>query len=347
MYQKLGEVTLKDGSQMEIGVVLAPDPAHAEEIRPFLAHKPAPYDEHIRRSLLEPLDALETRFYVGKIAGRIVANVMTVEHRGCGILGHVYTHPDFRRRGACDAIMRLQMEDFRQRGGRALYLGTGFDSPPYHIYRRHGFRSVYPGSGAMVYQAEEGFERRYFAPRPVQSRPVRWEDWGPMNALTSILVGDWLRSVSVLRRVEGPTHIEASFLQMRQQVEAGEALVRVLAAEDGAVVGFGAIGRHPLWREVRLLELFCHPNFFDRVPELVQPLMKAADRPLIAYADEESVQKIAALRSLGFEVEARLRDRVRRRLRPDWEPSSPEADRDDPSAFVDRPLDLFLLRWEP
>ncbi|HAA73566.1 TPA: hypothetical protein DCE37_00380 [Candidatus Latescibacteria bacterium] len=39
-----------------------------------------------------------------------------------GLFGHVFTKPEERRKGAANALM----EDFRQRGGKALYLGTGY-----------------------------------------------------------------------------------------------------------------------------------------------------------------------------------------------------------------------------
>ncbi len=117
MYTKLAEEALKSGETLEVGVVLAPDEAHGEQVRPFLGHKQMPYKWHIEKSVHERLDDLETRYYVGKLKGAIVCNIMTVESHRTGILGHVYTLPDHRRKGACDAVMRHQMADFRRRGG--------------------------------------------------------------------------------------------------------------------------------------------------------------------------------------------------------------------------------------
>ena len=162
MYNKFGEVELKTGERMEVGVVTAPDTPHAEEMKQFLGHKPGNYKWHIERCVTEVLDALETRFYVGKLNGAVITNIMTVEYQGVGILGHVFTLPQQRRKGAAKGVMAYQMEDFRQRSGSALYLGTGYNSHPYYIYQSFGFESVFPESGFMKYHVNEDFEGTLF-----------------------------------------------------------------------------------------------------------------------------------------------------------------------------------------
>ena len=52
MYDKLGEVVLKTGERMEVGVITAPDIPHAEEVKRFLGHKPGNYKWHIERKCL-------------------------------------------------------------------------------------------------------------------------------------------------------------------------------------------------------------------------------------------------------------------------------------------------------
>jgi len=340
MYRMLGEDRLKTGETLEIGVVLAPDAEHAESITPFLSHKPSPYDEHIRRSLREPLDELETRFYVGKLNGEIITNIMTVEHVGVGILGHVFTAPPHRRKGACDAVMRLQMEDFRRRGGRILHLGTGFDSPPYHIYRRHGFRSVFPRSGFMRYLVSEGVLSAYFRGEDLISRAVRWSDWGPLTAITGALEGEWLRSLRF--HLWGPTNFEGGFLGMRRGAESGAYQCRVLETADRTRVAFATLGTDPTWRDTVQLDVLCQSSYWAHIGKLWESFDVPASK-IIAYADECSHAKIAALEEIGFRQEARLRGFVRRRLNPRWRPL-PTADvMDDDSASDDTPLDVLVL----
>ena len=162
MYKKLGETNLKSGELMEVGVVITPNLDYSNELGEFLGHKLDHYKWHIDQCLQKTLDQLETRFYIGKLNGQIISNIMTTEFEGIGILGHVFTLPDQRRKGACKGIMTYQMQDFATRSGRMLYLGTGYDSAPYWIYHHFGFRSVYPKSGFMKYSAHIDSEKKHF-----------------------------------------------------------------------------------------------------------------------------------------------------------------------------------------
>ena len=340
MYTQLGEASLKDGSRMEIGVVIGPDDEHADEIKPFLGHKGQPWQRHIEGAVAGGQDDLETRFYVGKLDEAIITNIMTVEHVGVGILGHVYTTPDRRRVGACHAVVQTQMAEFRERGGRCLHLGTGFDSAAYHIYKRNGFGSVIPRSGTMRYITDDAFLGAYFASRPATARELRWADWGPLTALTTSHDGDWLRSVTW--RMEGPTNFEGGFLDFREQVSDGDDIMaRVLVTDDGARVGVATLAPHPLWRETRLLDVLCHPNFWADAGKLVDALAPAGK--VVTYCDSASADKRAALVAAGFTAEAAVSDRVRRTLRPGWRPSDPTADMFDDSAFEDVLLGVTIL----
>ena len=248
MYNKFGEVVLKTGERMEVGVITAPDAPHAEEMKQFLGHKPGNYKWHIERCVTEVLDALETRFYVGKLDGDVITNIMTVESEGVGILGHVFTLPQQRRKGACKGVMAYQMEDFRQRAGGALYLGTGYNSPPYYIYHSFGFESVFPESGFMKYYVNGDFEERYFAPTSAHPKPVEWHDWPKVTALSGIVGWDTLRSLKWA--VYGPMNLEGGFLSFKHDLEAEDtyADAKLLISSGGAIVGWATVGRDTRWR---------------------------------------------------------------------------------------------------
>src|SRR5262249_19212993 len=147
MYTPLGSAPLKTGEQLSIGVVECPDEEWAPRVLPFLVHKRPETREHIRRALAAPLDDLRTYFYVGCLGERLITEVMVVGARGAGILGHVFTLKEERRKGAYSALMDLQMRDMGRLGFTVLTLSTGFESPPYRIYHAHGFRSIAPGRG--------------------------------------------------------------------------------------------------------------------------------------------------------------------------------------------------------
>src|SRR5689334_12378719 len=114
MYTPLGSAKLNSGETLEMGVVAGPDAEWAPRIGPFLGHKGPGWCDHIQRALEGPLDRLETLFYVGCIGEELVTQVMIVGCAGAGILGHVFTRPEHRRKGAYRQLMARQMEDTRR-----------------------------------------------------------------------------------------------------------------------------------------------------------------------------------------------------------------------------------------
>lgn len=308
MYHKLGEAVLKTDEQMEVGVITAPDEPHAAEIKQFLGHKPGNYKWHIERCVTETLDALETRFYVGKVDGSVITNIMTVEHQGIGILGHVFTMPEQRRKGACKGVMAYQMDDFRHRKGRALYLGTGYNSPPYHIYHSFGFESVFSESGFMKYHVNADFEERYFAPASVQPKPVEWHDWPKVTALSGIVGSEALRSL--IWNVYGPTNMEGGFLNFKHDLETENVYedAKLLITSDGAIVGWATVSRDNRWRPAAaVLDLFFHPNFADEVPALLSAV-KFPDAKVQCYVDSSAAKKTEVLETAGFTCEGRFKN---------------------------------------
>ena len=308
MYNQLGEVVLKTEERMEIGVITAPDESYAEEVKQFLGHKGGSYKWHIERCVTEVLNALETRFYVGKLEGRVITNIMTVEYEGIGILGHVFTLPRQRRKGACKGVMTYQMEDFRQRAGGALYLGTGYNSHPYYIYHSFGFESVFPESGFMKYQVNGDFEERYFAPAPAQPKSVEWHDWPKVTALSAILGWDTLRSLAW--RVYGPTNLEGGFLDFKHALETEDVYddAQLLTSSGGAIVGWATVSRDARWRPATaVLDLFFHPNFADAIPDLLSAV-KFPDVKVQCYVDSGAEKKAAVLEAAGFTCEGRLKN---------------------------------------
>ena len=308
MYDKLGDVVLKTKERMEVGVITAPDERHAEEVKQFLGHKPGNYKWHIERCVTEVLDALETRFYVGKLDGNVITNIMTVTYEGVGILGHVFTRPEQRRKGACKGVMAYQMEDFRQRGGRALYLGTGYNSHPYYIYHSFGFESVFSESGFMKYHVHEDFEERYFAAASAHPKSVEWHDWPKVTALSGIVGWDALRSLAW--NVYGPTNLEGGFLSFKHTLETADSYddARLLISSKKAIVGWATVNRDTRWRPATaVLDLFFHPNFADSVPALLSAV-KFPDAKVQCYVDSGAEKKAAVLEALGFTCEGRLKN---------------------------------------
>lgn len=308
MYEKLDEIELKSKECMEVGVISVPDEPHAEEVKKFLGHKPGHFKWHIERCVTETLDELETYFYIGKVDGNVITNIMTVEHQGIGILGHVFTLPEQRRKGACKGVMAYQMEHFRQRNGRALYLGTGYNGHPYHIYHGFGFESVIPESGFMKYFVDTDFEERYFSPASAQVKSVEWHDWPKMTALSGMVGSDTLRSLAW--NIYGPSNLEGPFLSFKHALETEDTYddAKLLVSNDGAIVGWTTVRGDSRWRDaIGQLDLFFHPNFADAVPDLISSL-EISDMKVQCYVDSTAEKKAEVLEASGFDCEGRFKN---------------------------------------
>jgi GNAT superfamily N-acetyltransferase len=310
MYRKFATLQLKSGETMELGVVLAPEPPLKDKIAALLQHKGGVWNWHVERCMVEKLDELETRFHIGLLGDAPIANVMTLEYKGVGILGHVFTRPEHRRKGACQAIMVEVMKNFKERGGRLLHLGTGFNSPPYWIYHSFGFRGLADGSGHMRYEAVPNVERDLFAPSPAKVVDVLWRHWPMMPALTSTKEGDYLRNLSYQHF--GFANFEGPFVDMKRSLETDPAHFRckLLETPAGVVAGYAMVRPNPHWRgAVNVVEFFVHPNFSDHGAELLRALPLPPGKAQ-CFADSASAQKMAALKECGFEREAILKGQI-------------------------------------
>lgn len=302
MYTRLGDELLKTGERMEAGVVLGPDAEWLPRMVPFLGHKNPEYRAHIRGALEGPLDDLRTRFYVGTVEGEVISQIMVVGDRGAGILAHVYTHPDHRRKGACSRVMQHQMQDCRRAGFRVICLGTGYDSAPYWIYHSFGFRSIAPESGRMKWVAAPGAEEELFRPGPAAVREAGWGDWGYFDLLgfQPVQLGEELPRSPVLG-AKGQDSLEGRYVafQARRGRES-QIQARVLVSESGATVGWAFLAPDTHWyRDVWLVDLYTHPNFEDRLPNLAAAL-EWPDAPVAAYLTSPEGAKATALAAAGF-----------------------------------------------
>lgn len=345
MYSSLRQVQLKTGELVEMGLVQAPDLEWAGRIEQLLGHKRDIWNWQNSRVLRSDTD-LDACYFLLHRDGVPLANIATFVHDGVGHLAHVWTVPEERRKGAASHLMDALMAQFRAREGKALLLGTGYDGPAYHLYRRHGFESVedrsefmacYPGSqpgrgrpGArdpegelegmtvsdsqgefekpreaeLVGRLRRGFERDYFARAATATEPAGWQHW---PAATALFLGDFPGAVRCAPLgMFGRRSNEESFLHLIRAEEArqseGErpralALVQQVSA---AVVGFAAWDWDPLWPETCLLDVYCHPHFWDLAGDLLDGLSLPEAERCVAYADTTCPDKEEALESAGF-----------------------------------------------
>ncbi len=306
MYKKLSDAKLKTGEDLEVGLVLAPDAENAEGVAKVLHHKGDPWLSHINRALSGDIKELETRFYVGKLDGQIVANVMTTEYNRTGILGHVFTMPEQRRKGICSFIMEQLMADFKSRGGGVLLLGTGYDSHAYWIYHSFGFRSLLENSGFMRFSTEDDFEQKHFTPSGVKAVDVQWKHWPVMNVLTSVYETELVKSVASGRY--GILSFEGGFLSFINQIEEEKINAKLLESESGAVVGCITLEQDRRWAgRTYILDMFMHKNFLSHYDALLNS-MKLPEGKIQCFIDANAPEeKVDALKKAGFGSEALLK----------------------------------------
>ena len=307
MYTPISARTLRTGESLEIGVVLAPDDDHAPLVRPILAHKSSNEQWHLGEVFAGRVGPLETRFYLGRLNNRPVCNIMVSEHHGIGIVSHVYTVPEHRRKGIARLVMTEQMADFNTRSGRYLTLSTGFDTHPYYLYHSFGFRSVVPESGHMKYMESAEFEADHFIEDGARVVPGDWRNWPSLNVLCARDGPPQVRNVA-LGHI-GPRMFEGAYLGLMKLTQAvHDNQVRLLVTDRGAVAGYATLVQDTRWRgEIFLLDLAAHPAFAAYWKPLLDSFSLPAGRKVQCHVESGDTVKSAALQAAGFVQEATLR----------------------------------------
>ncbi len=311
MYQSVGSITLQNGETVEAAIITGPEPAWSDRIVKLLAHKGDPWNWQNAEVLTQPLP-LEAYFYVLHRDGQPFSNIMALEKAGVGVIGHVWTEPDDRQKGASSALMRIQQEHFAARDGKALYLDTGFGSSAYFIYQKFGFQSIEPNSRHMAWFAtsQAKFEAAYFAPGDVEIQALQWSHWPSSEAL---FAGDFPGLVRCAPlRLMGRCTTEGLFLPLLRQTQWERELddaasVRMLRnTATNAVVGVAVAAPHPIWPETCLVDIYCHPAYWSQAHDLYVALRPPHADRLMAYAETGFVEKAIFWREHGFQRTAIL-----------------------------------------
>lgn len=314
MYQSLGGITLKSGETVEAAHLIGPEPAWAPRIVDMLSHKGDPWNWQNAQVLERDL-GIDVHFYVLHRDGDPFANMMTIELAGVGHFGHVWTRPEDRQQGASSALMALQMEDFRQRSGRALFLSTGYNSVPYRLYEKFGFQGFSPPSGYMAYYrtTHDDFDADYFRAAPAVIKPLNWTHW-PASA--PLFLGDFPGIVRAAgAHLIGIATTESPFLDLLHDVERRQqrqrsSRVSILQSATTAVVGCALWSWHPIWPETCLVDLYCHPGYWRQAGDLLNALELPDADSFMAYGDSTAPERMAVLQHAGFKQSSILPQRV-------------------------------------
>jgi len=310
---KLDTVTLKTGESMDILRVTCPDGEWADKILPFLAHKGSDWQLPMEENLKAPLEGLGQHFYIGVVDGDVVGNCSSIEglHAPVGILQHVFTPPEQRRKGICKSLIHTYVKDFDARGGRAAYLHTGYDSAAYHIYASAGFVG-YGETGTMERFPDEQFHQDYWKTGWVQSRETRWEDWALLEALYGTVDGWHLRSTYFSQY--GRVGYEGTYVYLRRGMDVGSIQnVRVLEGAGGAVVGHAYTTRLAMFNRCsHVLDFFLHPNHYASASVLLNDIDLHGLGRVLCYCDSAQPERGEILVERGFTLETTMPRQLRK-----------------------------------
>ena len=184
-----------------------------------------------------------------------------------------------------------------------MFLGTGLEGAPRHVYASCGFEAYTEdgGCGMRIVLDGEGdtFLGRYYRdPGAIDVTELRIEDMARFEALMSSPLGV-VKSYS--ERVFGSQPYEGHFLKLWERTEADTSVCRVLRSGDGRV--FGAAWTSPADREgFRVLDWVVHLSVADHAEETVRSVLALdGGAAWVGYAAPENAGRASCLSALGFQ----------------------------------------------
>jgi hypothetical protein len=307
MWDKIDQVVLENGRIMEVRRVMAPDRYHESHIKSLLPKYSALWMWHLNLALSGRLDDLETRFYVGVLDGKLIGNVSTWECGPIGILGHLFTAKRHREKGVCTTLTKIMFQDLSSRGGKILI--GGFKPASRRIARKLGFKSLTEKSEVMYLELNRCFEQNYFHADKLWCRDLKWRDWPGVSLLFGVKEGWCMRSMK--HKIFGPYDYEDCFLEDMWGMQQGLCQPKVLAAENGNVIGYAALTlkdsrRRSFW----LLDFFIHPAKVSDVDILLDALTFPPGKTR-CHIERDFCEKFDALLDRGFAEKTRRRFKFR------------------------------------
>jgi GNAT superfamily N-acetyltransferase len=323
MKKYLGKETLKSGETMEIYNVVAPAGNYGLDLVDFI-HGRGPFPADI------PWHRYCQRAWQGAFANEVLVSWQVGELDGkvVGLVGystplatldvctwsHVVTQVEQRGKNIATLLTRHSIEDFKTRGGQAMYLGTGRTGGAHRVYEKNGFRDYQVGTTGVIMQLEiaESFTERYFAPtEPLHIGELHIADMPRLEAL--INQPHWgVKSYS--EKAIGPHGYEGQFLELWERLENGTSTCRTLRGPQEQL--FGAAWTSPsslptVAEDVRIFDFIIHPHAQrESATLLAEQLKTESGKRLVAYTAGPDTIRRTALLAAGFTLAASPADPI-------------------------------------
>lgn len=177
-------------------LIIPPAPNHWAALEDLVGHKGEPWLRDIRTRCVDGVAGAEDAFAVVSDGGHFLAVSCINKRLDVGILGHVFTRPECRRRGYARRLMDTLLSWFEMTGGKWLYLGTTAELDE-SLYRKFDFeplrRAVWaPYDRLTMLRRSAG----------VTGDPPTPND--PPPTVRELTRADWPRIVALLQYAPGP-----------------------------------------------------------------------------------------------------------------------------------------------
>lgn len=222
-------------------LIVPPAPERWPALSGLLGHKGPLWLEDIEKRLREGVPDAHDAFAIAGQGSELVANACIMRRGDVGILGHVFTRPDHRRRGFSRRLIEALLAWFDMTGGRWLYLGCRTELV--ELYEKFGFHLLHRVTTAVMDDATMlrrapgvGDDPLPDSAGEVEIRDVTRADWPLLVALLQHRAGADPR----VNTAESAVNAELSTLELLRQQEQGQC--QLLAAKRaGRVVGLGSL----------------------------------------------------------------------------------------------------------
>lgn len=269
---------LKDGRALDLRVVRTVPKRDIEELRRLLSHKGAylnQIEDFWKNGSKGRIEGLEWRFYLAGVGGKLVGNLCLWESTGIAILGHVYTHPDYRRKGIAAALLHFQDRDFWSRGGKAVQLRTDFGSHAYRMYLKLGYRDIPGKEGMMIKTKSVSSWEDLYRSKQAKAVPFHWRHWPSANLLFLTENPAYIRcqgyGIYGVDSLESP--VATRFPLQKDELERGRDQIEILESDGGVCVAWASVMKDPNWHGLsrqRVFDLFYHPVYAKSLNPLIR-----------------------------------------------------------------------------
>jgi GNAT superfamily N-acetyltransferase len=282
----------------------------------LLWHKGSPWIDDIGRRMEGKYPGSLDRFlvaYDGPVMAAQVWYTVSAADPRTGLLGHVFTRPEYRRRRLSTRLMEAALEQFTREGGLLMQLFT-YNPHTLPFYERLGFETI---CASRVAHAADWYMRspvgaqrlldQWLAGRDCRIRPLAPADLPQYCLLYNVEYQTRLKD-----RAQGiglGLETELTFITSIEKTGRGAAACCVL--DNGqAIAGIGSLAcsDFPHQSHVGLVDCYTHPGFRARAGELIEAALDAR-RPLgveIVYALAVDDAKREMFAALGFRHLGRL-----------------------------------------